>query len=103
MSAKPKKEKRPKSAAQESDLARATKLPEEDTGFDETADNPKDASAIGISRPASRLATPPPGDIGKVTVSLVGGRERAPQLEDVRRINQGHGKATRTPMMAVIG
>jgi len=102
MSAKRKKEREPRSKAQESDVAMAATGSEEDAGVAETSDEPQRASAIGISRPATRLATPPTGDIAKVTVSLVGGAEMAPQLEEITRINQGPSKATRTPVMTVI-
>ncbi len=101
MSAESKKDKQVRRESQQADVD-ATTMPRDDTAFLDQAMDSNNASARGISRPVTRLAAAPPGDIGKVTVFLVGSLDMAPQLEQIAKINQGRGGATRTPMMTVI-
>jgi len=60
------------------------------------------ASAKGLPRPAAALAAPPESDVGQLTVSIVGDISRAPELDEVDKINHAVGGQGRTPLMAVI-
>jgi hypothetical protein len=60
------------------------------------------ASARSIPRPATSLTSRIKGDVGKLTVCLLGDPASVLSLEDVRKINTRPDTAARTPMMTVI-
>lgn len=60
------------------------------------------ASAKGMPKPNTTLASPPAGDVRQLTVSIVGDIRRAPELDEVDQINRAAHGHTRTPLMTVI-
>jgi hypothetical protein len=60
------------------------------------------ASAKSIPRPGTAMASPPKGQIGKVTVTLLGDLASAPILEEVEKVNKESTGTARTPLMTVI-
>jgi hypothetical protein len=60
------------------------------------------ASARNIPRPHTSLAVRFPGNLGKLTVSLLGAVSSVPSLAEVEKINKAAGGQTRTPLMTLI-
>jgi hypothetical protein len=60
------------------------------------------ASARNIPRPLTSLAVRFPGNLGKVTVSLLREVSSVPSLAEVEKINKAAGGQTRTPLMTMI-
>jgi hypothetical protein len=60
------------------------------------------ATARSIPRPATSLGSRLKGDVGKVTVTLLGDSGSFPALEDVQKINGRADTKVRTPVMTVI-
>ncbi len=60
------------------------------------------ATARTIPRPVTSLASRLKGDVGKVTVSLLGDSASFPALEDIKKINGRADTRERTPVMTVI-
>jgi len=60
------------------------------------------ASAKSVPRPSTILAAPPKGEVGRITVSIVGDGSHALELDEVDGINSSAGTRGRTPLMTVI-
>ena len=60
------------------------------------------ASARNIPRPHTSLAVPFPGNLGKLTVSLLREVSSVPSLEEVEKINKVAAGQARTPLMALV-
>jgi hypothetical protein len=60
------------------------------------------ASARNIPRPHTSLAVRFPGNLSKLTVSLLGEVSSVPSLAEVEKINKAAGGQTRTPLMTLI-
>jgi len=60
------------------------------------------ASAKSVSKPSTTMATPPKGEVGRITVSIVGETSHALELDEVDGINSSAGTRCRTPLMTVI-
>jgi len=60
------------------------------------------ASAKTLSRPSTALPSPPTGEVGELTVSVIGDISRSPELDEVEKINRAGGAHGRTPLMTVV-
>jgi len=60
------------------------------------------ASARNIPRPPTSLAVQVKGDVGKLSISLLGDISSAPALADVEKFNKKGEGESRTPLLTVI-
>jgi hypothetical protein len=60
------------------------------------------ASARNIPRPHTSLAVPFPGNLAKLTVSLLREVSSVPSLEEVEKVNRAAGGQARTPLLTLV-